>query len=429
MKNTFLPLAAVALAGVLSMAAPAAAQYTRSYAHYYRPYHPARSPYGTMPSWLAVQPNYSHGHFAPPPPAGQANYYPPAGSAPGHSVPTGYPYPPDSVATADPDAYRAAPPAPPVDQPGPPPWVGPTGCDVPCRTEVCCEPCDEGGCFGGFELAFLRPRFSENTAMVIDPLPDDNIVRPFEYDFEASPRIWAGWLNECGLGAQVRYWHFDAEADTESFSPTPADPLANVWVFGAGGNVSRNAFAGVGETLTVSHDMEIDAIDLEAVQRMQWRRTILYGSLGGRYARIEQHFLARAITAAGVIDEMVDHDHSFEGFGPTAGLLIIQPVFDSGFGLYGNLRGSILFGEQKQSILEIKNAGANVGRDTHTGDEVLAIGEIGFGVQYARVIRRNAVGFVRAGYEGQIWWDAGGPINTDGNMGLEGFAFSIGVYR
>jgi hypothetical protein len=241
--------------------------------------------------------------------------------------------------------------------------------------------------------------------------------------------VWFGHVNENGFGFQARYFQFDGSADTRTFSPDAANPLAFIEVFGAGGNISRNAFAGVGETLTVSHDLELDVLDLEAIQRWQWNRMLLMGSFGARYVRMDQDMLATAITAAGVLDEMVDHDHSFEGFGPVVGLQLVRGMGRSGFGVYGNVRGSILFGDQDQTIVEIKNAGANVGTDTHTGDEVMAIGEIAFGVQYARELRNHAHGFVRLGYESQIWWDAGSAINTDGNMGLEGFTLAFGIYR
>jgi hypothetical protein len=314
-------------------------------------------------------------------------------------------------------------------------WTTPApvggACPQPCQHF--CEPCQCecfcGGWFGGFEFAWLRPRFSDNTSIIVDPLPDDNFAQPFDYEFETSPRIWLGHVNENGFGLQVRYFQFDGEADDRSFSPDANNPVAFIEVYGAGGNISRNAFAGVGETLTVTHDVELHVFDLEAVQRWEWNRMLLMGSFGARYVRMDQDMLATAITAAGVLDEMVDHDHSFEGFGPVVGLQLTRSFGGSGLGVYGNVRGSILFGDQDQTIVEIKNAGANVGTDVHNGDEVMAIGEISFGLQYARELRRGAQGFVRVGYESQIWWDAGSAIDTTSNMGLEGFTLGFGVYR
>jgi Legionella pneumophila major outer membrane protein precursor len=395
--------AAAGLALTLSVTAQGVAQY-HPYAQYVRPYRQSGTPYEPGP---AARP-----------------------------LPTYDPYVVFDEAASPPPApgdEAASPPFAPAESP-PPPVTGWTTPAAPCpKQSYFPQPCDcecfEGGCFGGIEFAFLRPRFADNTAIVVDPPPDDNFVLPFDYDFETTPRVWLGHVNCDGFGWQARYWRFDGEGDTRSFSPTADAPLASVFVFGAGGNISRNAFAGIGETLTVSHDLEIDVFDLEAVQRWQWRRMLLMGSFGARYVRMDQDFLATAITAAGVLDEMVDHQHSFEGFGPVVGLQLTRPLGDSNFGVYGNVRGSILFGDQDQSITEVKMAGAAVGRDTHSGDEVMAIGEIGFGVQYAHVSCSGALRFVRLGYESQIWWDAGGPINTDGNMGLEGFALAFGVYR
>ncbi|HUG89373.1 MAG TPA: Lpg1974 family pore-forming outer membrane protein [Planctomycetaceae bacterium] len=399
MKIPVVPLAAAGLALTLSMTAQSVAQY-HPYAPQVRPYRSpgAVSEPGPFSSLLSSDTDYVSDTSGPPP------------------------APPD--AAGPPPAVKIMPP----DASG---WTGQAPAAGPCP-QYFCEPCQCdcfcGGWFGGFEFAWLRPRFSDNTAIVVDP-PDGNVVLPFDYDFETTPRVWLGYVNEDGFGVQARYWQFDGQADSRTFSPDADNPLASVFVALPGSSFVGNAFAGIGETFVAEHDLELHVLDLEMVQRWQWRRMLLLGSLGARYVRMDQEFQGTALTAAGVIDEMIRHDHSFEGFGPVAGLQIIRPLGQRGFGVYGNIRGSILFGDQDVTITQIKLAGADVQRHTRSGDEVLAIGEIGFGVQYARTLRNNAEGFVRFGYESQIWWDAGGPINTDGNMGLEGFALSFGVYR
>jgi hypothetical protein len=60
---------------------------------------------------------------------------------------------------------------------------------------------------------------------------------------------------------------------------------------------------------------------------------------------------------------------------------------------------------------------------------MLSIGELEFGLQYSRSWGRGAALFVRGGYEGQIWWGAGGPTDTDSNLGLDGISLSLGVRR
>jgi hypothetical protein len=57
----------------------------------------------------------------------------------------------------------------------------------------------------------------------------------------------------------------------------------------------------------------------------------------------------------------------------------------------------------------------------------MTIGELGFGVQYSREVTRTAVMFVRLGYEAQVWFDAGGPLSTSGDLGLEGIVLGFGI--
>jgi hypothetical protein len=127
--------------------------------------------------------------------------------------------------------------------------------------------------------------------------------------------------------------------------------------------------------------------------------------------------------------ELVRNDHDFEGIGPTISLEMVRPFLADRFAIYGSLRGSILLGDASQKITEIKNGGADVVMDTVSQDDILSIGETELGLQYSHPWRESAVLFVRGGYEGQVWWGAGGPTDTDSNMGLDGISLSLGIYR
>jgi hypothetical protein len=56
----------------------------------------------------------------------------------------------------------------------------------------------------------------------------------------------------------------------------------------------------------------------------------------------------------------------------------------------------------------------------------MMVGELGFGLQYSHPVSNVASAFIRAGYEGQIWFDAGGPISPYGDLGLHGLLIAIG---
>ena len=303
-------------------------------------------------------------------------------------------------------------------------------CDSSCDSccDPCCRPC---GIYAGFAAVWIRPSFEENTAFVVDPPPNDNFVTPFDYSYDVTPRIWLGYNSVCGLGIRGRYWEYDQEADVASLLVTSSSPLAFVEVSRAGNNLTRSAFAGVGETITAKHSLEMQVFDLEATKQLHPGGMTMMLGLGLRYAKIDQNFRATVTTSSGVIDELVDHSHGFEGFGPTASLEILHPLCNPCCGLsaYGAIRGSVLFGDASQDILEIKGAGATVGRDRYRGDELLSIGEIEIGLQYALAFCYRTQAFVRVGYEGQIWWDAGGPLSTAGDMGLQGLSLGLGFSR
>ena len=318
---------------------------------------------------------------------------------------------------------------------------GPAGCgpaaypDPLCAAPVdpCCEPCCEGGLIGGFECLWIKPRFEDCTVLIIDPA-SSNIGQGADYDYELSPRVWAGYQHCDGLGFRLTYWQLDSDMNSMSHSAiTGAEPVY-VEVYGANGSYTRSAFAGTGgggETLHVDHSLRLQTADFEITQAFNTKRTAFLFGAGLRYGRLESDFDARAVNAAGVIDERVTNYHDFEGFGPTLSMMMSRPFGDKGLGFYVNARTSILFGDRNQTITELK-AGATApvyGTDTASGDEALIISELGVGLMYARPIKHNCIAFVRGGYEGQVWFDAGNPVNTRGDMVLEGLSLAFGIMR
>ncbi|MCA9041539.1 MAG: hypothetical protein KDA65_14395 [Planctomycetaceae bacterium] len=298
-------------------------------------------------------------------------------------------------------------------------YCGTGGC---CDTNACCK----SSYYAGFEFLWLQPNFQENVCMVLDPPPNDNIVIPCDYDYEFTPRVWAGWESCDGHGFRFSYWQFDHDlASGELY--VDVNQLAFVEVFEANGQLRRNAFAGPGETLTSSHSMNLQTADFEFTSRHKFcKHNVLVGA-GIRYAKMDQRMIGTAYSAGWVVDELVDHEHGFEGFGPTLSVEWNRP-FDScsGLSVYSRARGSILFGDAYQNVYEVKNAGANVGYDTYSGDESLAIGELGLGLQYSMLVGCDWELFLRGGYEAQLWWDAGGPVRTQGDMALHGLSLGFG---
>ena len=94
----------------------------------------------------------------------------------------------------------------------------------------------------------------------------------------------------------------------------------------------------------------------------------------------------------------------FDGIGPVFGIEATRTVAER-FDIYGNIRQSLLFGEDNYNGF--------------TTDTLLAITEIGAGVQYNFALA-TVDAWLRAGFEGQYWWEDASDI------GLFGGVFSAG---
>lgn len=284
-----------------------------------------------------------------------------------------------------------------------------------------------GTLLGGFEFMWMRAHFDQNVAMIIDP-PVGNTLVPFSYDYELSPRVWLGWQSRHGGGGfRATYFRFDEQANTEAVTAVTGSTPVFVYVYGAGGNLSRNAQAQVGETLTSSHELNLQALDLEATQQFRWNS--LQGTLGGgvRIASIKQYMRGDVRDAGGVLQESVSNDLDVQGAGPTASLQLRRGIGGSRLGVYGGLRGSLLMSETTQKIYEMKNVFTTELEDAAIHREVITAMEMSLGLQWNQSLGRHSAWFARAGYEGQAWFDAGGPVDSSSTISLDAISFALGL--
>jgi hypothetical protein len=282
------------------------------------------------------------------------------------------------------------------------------------------------GLYGGFEFLWMRANFDQNVALIIDP-PVGNTLVPFSYSYELSPRVWLGWESCGGGGFRSTYFRFDEAADTEAVTAVVGSTPVFVYVYGAGGNLSRNAQANVGETLTSNHRLKIEALDLEATQRLNWKS--LRATFGGgvRIARMDQHLRGDVTDGAGVLQETVTNDLQWTGAGPTVSLQIRRTIADSHLSMFGGLRGSLLMSETEQKIYEMKGAFTTELEDAATQREILTALEMSLGLQWTQTIGRHSHAFARGGYETQAWFDAGGPVDSHSTISLDAITFALGM--
>ena len=200
-----------------------------------------------------------------------------------------------------------------------------------------------------------------------------------------------------------------------------------VFVDWAGSDTHRSAYADLGETLTSHHRLESEATDLELTQQFGFASMRLLAGAGVRIASMEQRFRAEVFNAGGGLEEVVTNDLDFDGAGPTVSLLAARSLATSCFSVYGRMRGSLLIGETDQTIFEMKNAGVDQVADVARQREVLTVAELAIGVQYSRPLGSYAHWFLRSGYECQAWLDAGGPVDSDSTISLDGISLAAGL--
>ena len=282
------------------------------------------------------------------------------------------------------------------------------------------------GAYGGFEFLWIRPNFDQNVAIIIDP-PVGNTAVPFDYDYELAPRTWLGWQSCRGGGFRSTYFRLDQDAPRESvMAVTGATPVF-IYIYGSAGNLSRNAQANVGETLTSNHSLKLQALDLEATQHFRWQA--FQGTLGGgvRLARVDQYFHGQVHNGAGVLQEAVWNDLKVSGIGPTLSFQATRDIARSRLSFYGGFRGSLLMGKTEQKIYEMKGAYTTELEDAASQREVLTTFEMSIGLQWKQSLGQHANCFARAGYECQAWQDVGGPVDSTSTIGLDAITLALGL--
>lgn len=274
-------------------------------------------------------------------------------------------------------------------------------------------------------VLFLQPVFETNPAFTVAGA-GGNLARQVDFSqhFDASPNIWLGYTSERGWGVRGRWFLFDNDA-TESF------------VSGPGATIRGVSFLPLGQTpiagaVSASSHLHVNVFDLQGTRNWEsafWSHLVGFGM---RYTYMSQDYqavLANPATQIGLASS-----HTFNGAGPSVSFETKRRLGESGFALYGQVYGAILFGNADESYSAVNNAGVVQGF-THSRTAVLPVGEMELGVEYQRNVGR-AKAFVQAGLAGQVWWGGGNASNLDAlsspgashsNFGFFGAAFRAGV--
>lgn len=172
--------------------------------------------------------------------------------------------------------------------------------------------------------------------------------------------------------------------------------------------------------------------------------TLLIGA-GLRYARLQQSYNATranttGVNAGGNILVALDQDdlevtNRFEGWGPTVSFEAIHPVA-WGFALYGNTRGSFLWGSetvnqtlrsQQRRVVNVVNTFTDTSTSsTSSSNPFVTTAEVELGIQYGFRVGRCYV-FSRVGGTASRWWNVGSPTTTTGHLSFVGGTAMLGV--
>jgi len=324
-----------------------------------------------------------------------------------------------------------------------------SGCEAGCCRGCGCgaggwvAPCPDcySGIFGGIEVGILKPHFrSNNIAFVSTQLTGngkDTRGDYFDYRYEASPRIWLGYMGDNCFGGRVRWWFFDHASNAETFTAaagfnafTPdVVPLSTRQSAPLLGTYSP------GDTLTAFSNLRLYTLDAELMQRLNvcaWRI-----NLGGglRHLSIAQDFagLATHVNPVGAVPlntETLFVHHSFDGVGPTAFAELNRPFGSTGLAFVCNLRGSLAYGDAGIRALQARSDGPRSTWDFSHQGSTMTVADLGIGVEWSRQLSNGAALVVQALWECQYWWGTGSAISPhDDDMGLTGFTLQLGITR
>jgi|GEM_PF-2589334 len=267
------------------------------------------------------------------------------------------------------------------------------------------------------EATYLRPEFLGDNIVAFE----NNVTidsTDFDHDYGAAPRVWIGLENPNGWGARARYWDFTSTAalnDIDFRLPTAVDGVSSV-----------NAYT----------------IDVEGTKRLCTPNWILLGGLGVRYAEI-RHDEQLTVLDGATLGHMAIHRET-HGTGLTGVLEATRPIGNQGFSLYGNVRGSVLWGKTaalSSSFLREPNTSSIAFSSLRDFDETLSIVETQAGLEWSHDLACcRGLLFARALVEYQIWTTDEDPfsfqrisndvttttVNATSDTAFYGLAFTIG---
>ena len=294
-----------------------------------------------------------------------------------------------------------------------------------CLADTCGSPCG-GGLYAGAAVVFAKPYYKESFEAASLSLQTGQMdLLGFNFDYDATPRVWLGYSGSEGLGIRAMYWQYDHSAQPRAFTAdgtTVYSAQAMTVIFPA-----TIAAATPGDILAISSRLGLQTFDLEGTQDLRLGSCLTRASAGLRYSSLEQRSSA-SVTSGGITTQQLGWSRTYRGVGPTVAIDLRRPL---GFwGLEGVAvgRGALLYGKTSLNRQVSPPSQPNPAWVTlRDADDVTGCGSLELGAQWVRQLACGGQLFVRGTYEGQLWTEAGAPTLTF--LGVEGFGLTCGLAR
>ena len=237
-----------------------------------------------------------------------------------------------------------------------------------------------GALFGDIEITFLQPHISGSQAA----FGLGAVGRLIDGDYQTGMRYILGYRNDSGVGVRGRFWQYD-----HSFVYLPPFEPA---VFG----------------------IRMDVADTEITLDQRLRHWDMQVSGGIRYGRLEYSNETPTLFGVGTA--------TFEGVGPTFSLNGRRAISNTGFSFFGNVRGSVLVGDIRNSaLLPFMPA-------VRLEDEIMTVAENQLGVAWTHDVNQFVQLDIKTAWETQYWMNSSLSDDVYGigsNLGFTGPTLSV----
>lgn len=274
------------------------------------------------------------------------------------------------------------------------------------------------GWAAGFTWVFLKPHYGSNDSFYMGhPVGGAMQVsnQEFSYSLELSPRVFLEWVAPNDLGVRVTWFSMNNDADTRS---------AGV---GEGAYIQRpiSPTEYYGGRITADNEVDVNVLDFDMTQRLRVNRSLLNVGGGLRWANYEQNYKS-VITGPDFGQAVGNGGQQFNGFGPSLFAEWRRPLGETRFSLLATVRGSMLYGDSKTDIYEVRPDGSAYSFRSNN-DDFVAIGESQLGVEWSAWISDRTVLFAQTAFETQYWMGVGTAFDRNDDLGLIGMNVTLGL--